>query len=104
MDGSQNVRHLLRRLNLRDQDQVGRLRNNLFEVLKPERQLIDANHALGCAKIHRSQCIANQQPGRVLFRVVDGIFQIENDCVRRVQSGVDEVLGLVAGKIKARTA
>ena len=35
---------------------------------------------------------------------MDGVFEIEDDGVRSVQSGVDEVLGLVAGKIERETA
>ena len=34
---------------------------------------------------------------------MDRIFEIENDRVRSVQRGVDEILGLAAGNIKSRT-
>ena len=93
-----------RSLDLGNEDQVGRLRNDLLQVCQAQRQLIDADHALGCAEIHRPQRIAHQQPRHIFLGVVHRIFEVENDCVRRVQSGVDEVLGLVARQVEPRAA
>ena len=96
--------HLRRRLDLRNQDEVGRLGNDFFQIGQSQRQLIDAHHALGRAEIHRAQRIAHQQARRIFLGVVDRVFEIEDDRVGPVQSRVDEVLGLVARQIKPRAA
>ena len=102
INSSHNVRHLRSGFDFRNQNEIGRLRNNLFQVGQSERKLIDSHHALGRAEIHGPQRIANQQPRRIFLGIVHRIFQVENDRVRPMQSGVDEVLGLVAGKIEPR--
>ena len=96
--------HLLRVLDLGDEHQVGRFRDDLFQILVAERELVDAHHALGGAEIHRAQGVADQNAGRVLLRGMDRVFEVEDDGVGRVQSGVDEILGFAAGKVEPRAA
>ena len=96
--------HLLRVLDLGDEHQVGRFRDDLFQILVAERELVDAHHALSGAEIHRAQGIAHQDAGRVLFRGMDRVFEVEDDGVGCVQSGVDEIFWLAAGKVEPRAA
>ena len=51
-------------------------------------------------KIDGTQRIAHQQSRRILFVGVNGIFEIENDGVRSVQPGIDEILRLAARHIE----
>ena len=89
---------------LRDENEVGRLRNDLFEVGQSQRQLVDAHHALSGAEIHGAKSVANEQAGGIFLGMVDRILEVEDDRVGPVQSRVDEVLRLVAGKVEARAA
>ena len=82
LDGSHNVRHLLRRFYLGNENEVGRLRHNLFQIGKAQGQLIDAHHALGRAEVNRTKSVAHQQTGSILLGVVNGILEIEDDRVR----------------------
>ncbi len=86
------------------QHQVRRFGNNLRQVFEAQGQLVDAHHALAFAEIHGAQRVADKNARGIFFRVMDGIFKIENDGVRPVQRRVDEVLGLGAGKIQTRAA
>ncbi len=96
--------HLGSRFDLGNQDEVGRLRDDLFQVGQPQRQLVDAHHALGACEIHGAKSVANQQAGGIFLGVVDRVFEVEDDGVGRVQTCIDEVLRLVAGQIEARAA
>ena len=91
-------------LDLGDEDDVGRFRNDFGEVFEAERQLVDAHHALAGAKAHSTQSIANESAGRIFLRRMDRILKVENDGVGPMEASVDCVLGLGAGKIEARAA
>ena len=93
---------LLRVLDLRNQDQVRRLGNDLVEIFQTERQLVDAHHAFALQKVDRAQRIAHQEAGSVFLAGMHRIFQVEDDRVGTVQRGVDEVLGLAARKVEPR--
>ena len=63
--------HLLRVLDLGNQDQVGRLRDDFVEIFEAEWKLVDAHHAFAAQKINRTQRIANQQAGSIFLARVD---------------------------------
>ena len=92
---------MVRRFGLGNQDKVGLRRNNFLEVFDSERELVDTQHALARAKVNMSQAIANKQPSSIFLRWVNGVFEVEDDCIGPVQRRIDEVLGLVSGKIQA---
>ena len=77
---------------------------DLFKIGKAERQLVDAYHALGRTEIDRAKSVAHQQSRSIFLGRVNGILQIEDDRVGRVQSGIDEVFGLVSGKVQTRAS
>ena len=56
---------------LGNQDEVGRLRHDLFQIGEAERQLVDAHHALGGTEVHGAKRVADQQAGGV-FLGMDG--------------------------------
>ncbi len=104
LDHAIGFRHLFGKLGLGKQHQVRRFGNNLRQIFKAHGQLVDAHHALALAEIHRAQRVADQNARGIFFRVMHGILEIENDGVGPVQRGVDEVLGLGAGKVQTRAA
>ena len=69
-------------------------------ALQPHWQLIDAYHALARAEMDGAQRVAHQNPGRIFFSAMDGIFQIKNDCIGAMERGVDEILGLASRQTK----
>ena len=90
------------RLDLGNQNQVGRFGDDLLQIFEPQRKLVDAHHALALQKVDGAQRVAHQQSRRILLVGVDGVFEIENDGIRSVQRGIDEILGLAAGNVKPR--
>ena len=99
---SHNVRYLLRRLDLGNQDQVGRLRHNLLKIGEPSGNWLMRTMRSAAAEVHRAQSVAHQQPSGVFLGMMHRVFQIENDGIRPMQPGVDEVFRLVAGQVESR--
>ncbi len=82
----------------------GPCRNYFLQVVKPERQLVDADHALGGVEVDGTERVAHHDSSGIFLGEVNGVFQVQDDRIRRVQAGVDEVLRLVARQVKPRTA
>jgi len=105
VDSSQRLVHLTNLVglfDLGDQDQLGFLGRDRLEVRQPHRQLVDSHHPLDAAEVHRAQGVADEQ-ARGLFLVgVNRVFEVEDHRVGPVESGVDEVLGLVSGQVEPR--
>ena len=53
------------------------------------------------AEIDGAKSIADENAGGIFLGGVNRIFQIENDRVGRMQTGVDEVLRLVSRQVEA---
>ena len=101
-DHTIDISYLLGRLNLGNQYEVRRFRNYFGQILQPQRQLVDANHAFASAEIDSAQGVAYKDSRGIFFGVVNRIFQIKNDCVRPMQCGVNEILRFSSGEIEPR--
>ncbi len=89
--------HLIGVFGLGNENQVRVFRHDGIEILEPERQLVDSHHALGAHEIHAAEGVPDQEPRRILVVGMDRVLEIENDCVRLMDAGIEHELGLVAG-------
>src|SRR5581483_5821552 len=96
--------NLIGSFHLRNQDQVWGFRHDLVEISESERKLVYANHPFASCKVHSPQGISHEQARCRFFAGMNGIFQIEDDAIRSVQSSINEVFRFASGDVKTRSS